>query len=243
MRTNIILILLFATWVQLGCKSNKDVGTYTSESLKIYPITENSFVHESYLETLEYGKVPCNGLIYFNNKEAVVFDTPTNHRASEELIQWIKKSKKAEIKGVIFNHFHEDCTGGQAIFRNEGIPSYAYTKTFDLLGNLSGTRVFKERLHLKVGKVEIVGHFLGKAHSEDNIVCYIPSEALLFGGCMVKSLGSKKGNLADADLGEWSNTVQKIKDNYPNLKLVVPGHGASGGTELLDYTIKLFKIK
>lgn len=243
MRKNIIFILLIATLVQLRCKSNKDDRTYTSETLKIYPITENSFVHESYLETSEYGKVPCNGLIYLNNKEAVVFDTPTNNRASQELIRWIKISQKAKIKGVIYNHFHEDCTGGRAIFRNEEIPSYAHTKTFDLLGSPFGTEVFNERMYLKVGKVEITGHYLGEAHTEDNIVCYVPSDELLFGGCMVKSLGANKGNLDDSDLGEWSNTVQKIKDNYPNLKYVVPGHGASGGTELLDYTIKLFKTK
>lgn len=241
MPKKVILILLFASLLQLQCKSNKDTRTYNSENLKIFPISENSFIHESYLETSEYGTVACNGLIYINNNEAVVFDTPVDNKASWELIQWVKKSQKAEIKGVIFNHFHEDCTGGQEIFQNENIPAYAHLKTFDLLGDPTGPKVFEERMYLKVGKEEIVGHYLGKAHTEDNIVCYIPSEELLFGGCMIKSIGAKKGNLADAHLGEWSNTVKKIKDEYPNLKTVVPGHGEHGNTELLDYTIKLFK--
>ncbi|HCO82289.1 MAG TPA: subclass B1 metallo-beta-lactamase, partial [Arenibacter sp.] len=28
---------------------------------------------------------------------------------------------------------------------------------------------------------------------------------------------------------------------YPTAKIVIPGHGIAGGTELLDYTIKLFQ--
>lgn len=238
---NINLVFLFLALIQLQCKSEEDTRTYTSENLKIVPISENSFIHISYLETEEYGKVACNGLIYINNNEAVVFDTPTNNRASQELIKWLKKTQKAEIKGVVFNHFHIDCTGGQDVFRNEEIPTFAHTRTFDLLGKPYGPKVFEDRMYLKVGSEEIVGHYLGKAHTEDNIVCYIPSEELLFGGCMVKSIGAKKGNLADAHLGEWSNTIEKIKEQYPNLKTIVPGHGAQGSTKLLDYTIELFK--
>jgi len=235
----LLLLILLMSLTQ--CQSKKDTSSYNSESLKIVPISENSFIHISYLDTEEYGKVACNGLVYVNDNEAVVFDTPTNNRASEELIKWVRKSQKAEIKGVIFNHFHVDCTGGQEIFQNENIPAYAHLKTFDLLGDPTGPKVFTERMYIEVGDEKIVGHYLGKAHTEDNIVCYIPSEELLFGGCIIKSIGAQKGNLADAHLGEWSNTVQKIKNEYPNLKIVVPGHGAHGNTELLDYTIKLFK--
>jgi metallo-beta-lactamase class B len=47
--------------------------------------------------------------------------------------------------------------------------------------------------------------------------------------------------LGDATLAEWSNTVERIKKQYPNLKIVVPGHGQHGDKKLLDYTIKLFK--
>ena len=32
------------------------------------------------------------------------------------------------------------------------------------------------------------------------------------------------------------------RSNKPNVKIVVPGHGAFGNKKLLDYTIKLFKI-
>jgi metallo-beta-lactamase class B len=35
--------------------------------------------------------------------------------------------------------------------------------------------------------------------------------------------------------------VRKIKEKYPEVKIVIPGHGKPGGTALFDYTIELFK--
>ncbi len=53
-------------------------------------------------------------------------------------------------------------------------------------------------------------------------------------------MNAGKGNLEDANVEEWSATVEKIKKDLPNLKMVVPEHGEYGGAELLDYTIQLF---
>lgn len=70
---------------------------------------------------------------------------------------------------------------------------------------------------------------------------YIPDEHVLFGGCLIKSMGASKGYLGDAVVSEWSATVANIKKAYPDVKIVVPGHGAVGGSELLVYTTSLFE--
>ncbi len=57
---------------------------------------------------------------------------------------------------------------------------------------------------------------------------------------MIKSLKAGKGNLNDASVKKWSQTIGKIKATYPRLKIVVPGHGAVGGVDLLEYTIDMF---
>ena len=100
---------------------------------------------------------------------------------------------------------------------------------------------FENKLELEVGKDYIINHFLGEGHTKDNMIGYIPSEKMLFGGCMIKEMGASKGNISDANLDEWSNTVSRIKKVYPKIKHVIPGHGKPGGTELLDYTIELFQ--
>jgi metallo-beta-lactamase class B len=78
------------------------------------------------------------------------------------------------------------------------------------------------------------------AHSPDNIVTWIPGEKILFGGCMVKAMDAGRGNHSDANLQQWSATISKVKKEFPQAKIVISGHGDHGGTELLDYTIKMF---
>ncbi|WP_158975690.1 hypothetical protein [Cellulophaga sp. L1A9] len=54
-------------------------------------------------------------------------------------------------------------------------------------------------------------------------------------------MNDTKRNHGDINLKEWSNTIPKMKQKYPDLKLIIPGHGDAGGQELLNYTIELFK--
>lgn len=58
---------------------------------------------------------------------------------------------------------------------------------------------------------------------------------------MVKSMNAGKGNVADANVTEWSNTIERVAVKFPDAKVVVPGHGSYGGMELLEFTAKLFK--
>lgn len=62
----------------------------------------------------------------------------------------------------------------------------------------------------------------------------------VFRGCLIKELGATKGFLGDANVADWSGTVKKIKKHYPQVKIVILGHGKYGNNELFDYTIELF---
>jgi metallo-beta-lactamase class B len=99
---------------------------------------------------------------------------------------------------------------------------------------------FTDSLVLHLGGKAIVCSYFGSAHTADNIVTWIPSEKILFAGCMVKDLKAESlGNIADADLSEWPITMQKVIAAYPSAVIVVPGHGAIGGKELLQHTEEL----
>jgi len=238
------LSILLLVLVQLQCWSQKTDLAYTSEHLQLIPISENSFLHISYLNTNDFGKVGCNGLVHINNGEAVVFDTPTNEVASKELIKWLTETKNVKVTAVVINHFHIDALGGLNSFHEMKIPSYANNKTIELADGNEATIPqigFDGQHELKVGATTISNRYFGEAHTKDNIISYIADEEMLYGGCMIKSLNASKGNLEDANVLEWSNTILKIKKEYPDLKLVVPGHGKPGNTKLLDYTMELFK--
>ena len=100
---------------------------------------------------------------------------------------------------------------------------------------------FKNNIEIEVGSASVLIKHFGAGHTEDNVVGYVPMEKALFGGCLLKSVKASKGNLEDANVSEWASTVRKIKQEFPELNIVIPGHGKSGGMELLDYTIQLFE--
>jgi metallo-beta-lactamase class B len=241
MKTKYIFLILILIFSLKFYSQEKQV---ISEDLEIIKISDNAFVHISYKEYSTFGRVPCNGLIYMNNNEAVILDTPPDSIITSQLLSWIiKKFPEVKIKGVIVNHFHEDCLGGLNEFHKLNIKSYSYESTPALAEKINlpvPQNTFKAKLDLEVGKEKIICMYFGEAHTKDNIVVWIPDEEILFGGCMIKSLNSSKGNLVDANVGEWANTVTKVKREFPDSKVIVPGHGAVGGKELFDYTIKLF---
>lgn len=226
-------------------QSSKQV--YSSKTLKILQLTDNAFLHITYLLPDSPNPIACNGLIYFDEGEAVIFDTPTSNNVSKELINWIEEGIDCKVKAVVVNHFHIDCMGGLRTFTEKGIPSYANKKTVKLAlkngATIFPTNAFNKKQVLKIGKKSVINRQFGQAHSKDNIVSYFPDDELLFGGCEVKSLKAGKGNLADANVKAWPKTIQKIKKAYPQLQIVVPGHGPSGDMTLLDYTIEMFSFK
>lgn len=249
MKAIALVLLIVVISINVNCTSEKrdafkPVEVYKSKDLMVLQIAENSFKHTSFKQTNDFGNVPCNGLVVRNNNEVVVFDTPTTDKSAEELINWIKETLHCKINAVVPTHFHEDCLGGLKAFHENNIPSYAYFKTIELAtanNMVVPKNSFHDSLILKVGNESTRATFFGEGHTRDNVVGYFPSDNILFGGCLIKELNASKGYLGDATLAEWSNTVERIKKQYPNLKMVVPGHGQHGDKKLLDYTIKLFK--
>lgn len=248
--TSLTLIFVFTATI-LSCCNHKNtpfkaIEIYKSNNLVITQIAENSFIHTSYKQTSDFGNVPCNGLIVRNNNETIVFDTPTNNKSSEELIKWIKNTIHCKVNAIIPTHFHDDCLGGLKAFDDNNIPSYAYYKTIEFAidnNYVAPKNSFRDSLNLIIGTEKIIVKYFGEGHTEDNVVGYFPSENILFGGCLLKELNANKGYLGDANIKEWSNTVERVKKEFPNVNIVVPGHGQYGNSELLDYTIKLFKTK
>lgn len=240
-----IVYFLILSCILTNClQANNKKEIYKSEILLIYKLSDHVYEHISYLDTKSYGKVSCNGMIVSSNAEAVIFDTPTNDAASLELIEWTTKELNNKIIAIIPTHYHEDNLGGLNEFHKHGIPSYAYQKTIQITKEKNYPQPqhdFDQLFELKVGNEKIVAEFLGEGHTCDNIIGYFPAENIMFGGCLIKALGSGKGNLEEANPEDWPESVKKVKSKYPETKTIIPGHGESGGTELFDYTIKLFE--
>lgn len=217
---------------------------YESDMLRIEQITKNSYRHVSYLQTQDWGKVECNGMIALLETEAVVFDTPVSAEASTELIDWLNGERGCSIKAVVPTHFHIDCLGGLEVFHAQEIPSYAHKMTIKLAeqnGSIVPMNSFDDKMSFFISGEDVIVKYHGAGHTEDNVVAYYPAEEVLFGGCLIKTINAGKGNLDDADVKAWPSTVESVKESYPFVQHVIPGHGRDGDASLLEYTIELFK--
>ncbi len=222
--------------------SGKEV--YRSSALVILQIGPNSFQHISFLQTDDFGRVPCNGLVVRDKKEVIIFDTPTQDKSAEELIKWVETALGAHVKAIIPTHFHNDCLGGLNAFTQHHIPSYGYRKTLEMAkenGIVGPQNPFQESQTFTLGQEKVQVKFLGEGHTRDNVVAYFEKDQILFGGCLIKELQASKGFLGDANVSTWASTVEHVKNTFPDVKVVVPGHGLAGNKQLLDYTISLFK--
>ena len=216
-----------------------------SDDIELIQLSERAYVHVSVSEMPGFGKVSSNGLIYKIGDEAFLFDTPVTDSQTETLVKWIDNSLSASVTAFAAGHWHGDNLGGLGYLHSKGIESYANQMTIDL-AKINGMPVprhgFSDSLELNLRGEKVYCYYFGGGHSADNIVTWIPSEKILFGGCLVKDLDSTNlGNLSDAKIDEWLPTIRKVRARFPDAKIVIPGHGQIGGKELLEHTEKLLK--
>lgn len=239
MKSTVFLIIL----ILASCKvfSHEDSKLIkVSEDIELIKISDNAYVHVSVSTIPPYGKVSSNGLIFINKDEAFLFDTPVTDSLTCTLVSWLRSNFGYKIVGFVPNHWHEDCMGGLRYLKSQKVKSYANQMTIDI-ARLKKLPVpdfgFSDSLKLQLGDKLIELYYLGGAHSTDNIVVWIPSERILFAGCMIKSLASTNlGNTADGDLKAYPLTINKVANKFPMAIYVIPGHGQYGGRNLVNHT-------
>lgn len=198
----------------------------------------------------------------------VVCSSPFESEGTAALIDWLERTFHPPRIVAINTHFHLDGTGGNAAYAAAGVETIASTLTAALLAErgpalrdgaaesfadpalrariervelVAPHRTFDPAagLTLTIGGEEVRVLHPGPAHSPDNVVVHFPARAILFGGCMIKAAGASIGYTGDADLERWADAVRALEPLAA--RIVVPGHGAAGGRELLAGTIEIVR--
>ncbi len=242
------ILFLFISFISCSVFSQDGTSRINiSNDIELIRLSENAYIHVSHGAIAGVGRFASNGLIFIQGNEAFLFDSPVSDSLTKDLVKWLEDSMHLTIRGFIPNHWHIDCMGGLSYIQGRNIESFANQMTLDI-ARANGLPVpahgFTDSLRLMLGAKEIVCYYLGAAHSTDNIVVWIPSEKILFAGCMLKSIDSYNlGNTKDGDLDAYPKTLLKVKEKFPDAAIVIPGHGDYGGTELIDHTLKLAQKK
>lgn len=242
-KSSIFIILMFLLIPAIRSNSQALQEYSISPDLKLVRISDHAFLHVTFTNSSVSGRYSSNGLVFISNGQALLFDTPTDDSLTKSLVAFLQDSMKLKITGFVPNHFHEDCMGGLGYILKSKIPSYAGEKTIEIAKKRSlpvPEQGFRDSLRLKVGNESVLCYYPGPAHTEDNIVVWIPSEKILFAGCMCKSIDAVNlGNLADANVEEYGKTIRKVISRFDSAKTVIPGHGNMGDFNLLLHTKEL----
>lgn len=126
------LIFLLLTVALTASSLQNSETIIVSDNIRLTRLSENIYLHVSYLETENYGKVGANGLLLVKDGEALLIDTPWDNYQAEELFNWVKDSLNSTITTVIPSHWHEDSMGGLSYFQSKNVKSYAGQKTIDI---------------------------------------------------------------------------------------------------------------
>jgi len=216
-----------------------------SPQLQVQQIAPKLWLHRTELKLSNGQSFTSNGLILQTDTGIWLLDTAWGYYPTVDLLHWIDVVLQQPVVKAIATHGHDDRVGGAAALVQRNIPLQVTQLTLQSADatirpmlQVSATLAVGERY--SQGPVE--WFYPGPAHTTDNIVLYLPDYQLLFGGCAVKAPKFPGlGNIADADLQQWPLSLLRMKQAYPEMKVLVPGHGDIGDGQLLDYSLQLLK--
>jgi metallo-beta-lactamase class B len=209
------------------------------------------------------GFAPANVLaVRMPDGTLVLCSSPYDTGATRTMVRRLRRRWRPPRIVAINVHFHPDGSAGNAGYALEGVETYGSDLTAQALARrgpevwaltarsasaearrrieatpiVAAARTFRatDGLRLTFGGEAIQIFHPGPGHSPDNLVVYFPSRRLLFGGDLVRAADAGVGYRGDADLARWPAAVDAVAA-FP-ADVVVPGHGAAGGPELLRHT-------
>jgi metallo-beta-lactamase class B len=212
------------------------------QPLRIRHLTGNKYIFTTW-KSLEGKPYPSNGMYVVTRDGVVMLDTPWDTTQFSPLLDSIQRKHHAKVVMCLATHWHEDRTIGLGYYGAKGISTYTTLMT-DVLSDQHGMprarNMITRDTSFDIGGTRFQVYYPGVGHSPDNIVVWFPSDKILYGGCLIKSLESHDmGNLANADIYAWSKSISKIRSRFGRAMHVIPGHMAWGGDRLLDHTLAL----
>ncbi len=184
---------------------------------------------------------PANGAIVVHGSSATLVDTGWSDTDANAIVDAWAALRMPPIATAIATHFHTDRVGGIDALAKRGIPTFGNPLTIGLAldnGHPAPRPLHDVEKHPHtVGGIEVF--YPGAGHTIDNVVAWIPSDAVLFGGCLVKATTAPDlGNLGDAVIGAYPQTVRNVMRRYAAARHVIPGHGTIAG-DALGHTLAM----
>ena len=199
-----------------------------------------------------------NTVVFVGEDSVTVAGATWTPETAKLLDEAIKKITPKPVRSVINTNYHPDRAGGNGYWKSIGCDIHSTQLTFDLLKadwesicewtrkgipdfpdiNLTlPTIVHSGDFALQKNKIQVI--YFGPAHTVDGVIVYFPEQKVLYGGCMLKPF---LGNLDQADLNAYPQTLISLKKRSLEISTIVAGHGTSvHSPDLVDQYLLLLE--
>lgn len=194
--------------------------------------------------------------VVLGRAETLVIDTRSTYAQAREIQADLRELTDSPVGVVVDTHGHFDHVFGNGIFRPATIWGHERCVTFmvrtgearkrtiaaeepllaDDLAEIvidPPDRVFATHARIEVGGREVMLRYLGRGHTDHDVVVEIPGTDVVFAGDLLEN-----GNVpffADGYPLEWPATAAALAARVREQGgVVVPGHGDHGGRALAD---------
>jgi glyoxylase-like metal-dependent hydrolase (beta-lactamase superfamily II) len=236
------MLYLLTLLVQFFVLPQPEKPTADHSPLAITRLCDSVFIYTTY-NYWNGTAFPSNSMYVVTQAGVVMIDTPWDSTQFQPLLDSIRNRHKKEVVLCIATHSHADRTAGLEFLKEKGVKTYTSKLTYDLCaldGEKQAEFYFTQDTVFWVGGKRIETFYPGEGHTPDNIVVWLDEKKVLYGGCLVKSTENQSlGNVADANIPEWGNTMRRLMEKYPRPKYVIPGHFSWKNRNSLKHTLKL----
>jgi len=170
---------------------------------------------------------------------ALVVDTGSSPAQGAAIREAAEAFAGVPVTGVLVTHWHYDHLFGLAGF--DGVPSWGHE---ELAARLGRPEAHGAAVDLGVDPAELVApvhgfalarvldaggrrvealHF-GRAHTDTDVIAYVPDANLVFAGDLLESAGPPAFG-PDSHLRDWPSAVDGILGLVDEYTVLVPGHG------------------
>lgn len=186
--------------------------------------------------------------VVLGDGEALVIDTRSTHRQGREILDDLRKLTASPVTVVVDTHGHFDHAFGNHVFRPAVIWGHERCVTFmartgetrrpkiaaeepELAADLAEViidppdRTFAETATVEVGGRAVELRYLGRGHTDHDIVIGVPGAGVLFAGDLIEN--GAVPFFGDGYPLDWPATAAALAELVDGV--VVPGHGDHAG--------------
>ena len=186
--------------------------------------------------------------VVLGDREALVVDTRSTHAQANQILDDLRELTRFPVTLVVNTHGHYDHAFGNSVFRPAEIWGHSGCPPFmartaetarsamaaehpDMAADLEAVvldppdRLFSDHATVEIGGRPVELRFLGRAHTDHDIVVSVPGADVVFAGDLIE--GGAVPYFGDGYPLDWPATADALANLVTGT--VVPGHGDHAG--------------